>query len=368
MPRGDYELEIVARRDEPDLEFENAEQFGEQLRYGDTDEIVDKLSSMLSHEPGHPSHAQTLAARIDRLDLDDSDTDPVAAVFRTDLGDVTAAAVAASGHTLRDETAAHRVVSVAEAVHEFMETEVPERSTLELDQTPTEVLTAGGDCFGRTILYGSLLASAGIPFRSTSLGGGFPHSMLEVGVPCPDIGAVGDVVAATEAVLRDNGIDNPDVHWRYWPDAEAVFLPACTLYSEYLGDVGPLDWHGYVDHTESADDPDGDWGVCGSGRSDVGTWAYSLVLDVLGHYYDGHDLLHLGTTRPGSIGPASVRLEELQTVLDLAAADPGDPFAIAEAFETGGEASASLDACPDCDADLTPVEGPNYCFDCGVAL
>lgn len=126
MPRGEYELDIINRRDEDDWQFENAEQFGEQVRDAGTDEVVAKLTSMLEREPAHPSHAQTLAARLERLDLDDDSSDPIAEVFRDDLTDTAAAVIAASGHSVVDESVNHVIASIADAIHEYIETEVPE--------------------------------------------------------------------------------------------------------------------------------------------------------------------------------------------------------------------------------------------------
>jgi hypothetical protein len=362
MPRGEYELEIISQRGDDDWRFENAEQFGEQVRHEGTDEVVTKLTSMLEREPAHPSHAQTLAARLDRLDLDDESSDPIAEVFRDDLSETAAAVIAHSGHADRDESVNHVIASIADALHEYLETEVPEAGLLDLPADPLTTLEEGGDCTGRTVLYGSLLASAGIPFRSTSIGGGYPHSLLEVGFPCSDLESVPEIVAAIEDVVTTNGITNPTIYWRYWDAVDALFVPACTLYSEYPGDVAPLEWHGYVDHPESGEQPDRKWGIYGTGPGDTGTWAWSTVLDVLGHYYDGEDLVHLGSTTDYT--PSQVRTGDATDVLAAARAQTFDPAALPG---SAGE-KRSLPSCPNCQTDLSPIAEPNYCFECGTAL
>jgi hypothetical protein len=361
MPRGEYELEIVNRRADPDWHFENAEQFGEQVRHEGTDEVVETLRSMLEREPAHPSHAQTLAARLDRLDLDDESSDPIAAVFRDDLPDTAAAVIAASGHVLSDESVAHVVATIADALHEYIETDVPEAGLIDLPADPLTTLEDGGDCTDRTVLYGSLLASAGIPFRSTSIGGGYPHSLLEVGFPCADRESIPEVVTAIEEVLSDNEITTPAIHWRYWDAVDALFVPACTLYSEYLGDVTPLAWHGYVDE-EPADQPDRKWGSYGTGHGDTDTWAWSTVLDVLGHYYDGETLVHLGNT--DTFEPGRVRTDDATAVLAAAREGTFD----ASALPHSGGSTTRLRACPNCQTDLSLLDEPNFCFECGTDL
>lgn len=362
MPRGEYELEIISQRGDDEFQFENAEQFGEQVRHEGTDEVVTKLTSMLKREPAHPSHAQTLAARLDRLDLDDESSDPIAAVFRDDLPETAAAVIAHSGHAIDEESVNHVIASIADAVHEYIETEVAEAGLIDLPADPLQTLVEGGDCTDRTVLYGSLLASAGIPFRSTSIGGGYPHSLLEVGFPCADLESVPEVVAAIEDVVTTNGIETPTIHWRYWDSVEALFVPACTLYSEYPGDVTPLEWHGYVVQPEPDDQPDPKWGIYGSGHGDTGTWAWSTVLDVLGHYYDGKQLIHLGSTE--EFRASRVRTADATEVLTAARDTEFD----ASALPTASEASTELSACPTCQTDLTPIAEPNYCFECGTDL
>lgn len=361
--------EIRARHQQPDHD-DRVSELEAALDDIDSDGLADAFRDALEKEPARPSRAQSLSEGLDQLTSEDLQTNAFVDGFRTDLDDKSATLVEDSGFVVDDSSDAHVFASVSGALHRYIEESVAEVSHFELPQPPLQTLAEGGDCTERSLLYGSLLASAGIPFRETTIVGGFPHSVVEVGYPCPDQSAVGSVVRAIEDVYRQNGIQDPTVHWRYWDAVDAVFFPTCPSFSEHVGGVRGLGLHGYVDDAPFGADTE--YGTYGSGERSTGDWAWETVLDPFGHVYDGTELHSMFQTSTYRIGSVDYRAGDASGVL-RGVVTGHDPATTTGGGGAGGTTpsrsdSASPSFCPDCGSDLREWGAPNYCPDCGRSL
>jgi hypothetical protein len=266
---------------------------------------------------------------------------PFAERFRSDMESAVAEAARRCDVDPLEESYEHQYVSVAAGIHAYVRDTVPRVEHDRLPRSVDEIIMEGGDDTEQSLVTLSLLASAGLAGRELGVSGGPPHSLPEVAVPAETRKDVTGVVDAVVDVYQHSGYDltTEEVHWRHAEGVGAVFLPASTRHSRFLGDLGTLVDEDYV--REFPVDADTAGGHCGYGYS-RGGWRWACALDPLAHWYNGtalerwnpgvdpHDLGQLlaGYVTTDTQADAGGRLRELLR------ADPGQGDGVVAGAET----------------------------------